>query len=433
MSGGDKTAWWRHVLVLGGGAAFGQAIAIAAAPLLTRLYDAPAFGVFGLFNAVATTLGAVATLRFDQAIVLEPDEAQAGTVLRLSLLASLATAMLSLLACLCFAALSPSPAGKLLVAFCPLAVLAQGAFWSFNLWLTRARLFRPLGFYQVARTGLGTAGQLALGAVAAWPAMLVAAQVAAQSLATGLLVAADHRRILAAVRAKPGLPALLAAARRHRRFAQYGAPQTLLRLLSTNGPALLLPLLFGPAQSGLFWLAYRMLVLPQLVLVESTRSVFFRRSATLHEQGGDLRREMLVATGLIGLLCMPAAVLLIGCGPSLFGLVFGPAWRGAGLFAAIIALPWLLETMQMPAAVLVAVLGCQRFYLAVEIGSLAARAAALLLGARQGSPVLAVALYAAVWAASNLVVIARMATFAPRATVTAPHPPATAHAFGALA
>lgn len=414
MSGADKTAWWRHVLVLGGGAAFGQAIAIAAAPLLTRFYDAPAFGVFGLFNAVATTLGAVATLRFDQAIVLEPDEGQAGVVLRLSLLASLATALLTLLACLLFATLSASPAGKLLVAFCPLAVLAQGAFWSFNLWLTRVKLFRPLGLYQVTRTGLGSAGQLALGAVAAWPAMLVASQVAAQSLATGLLVAADRARIVAALRANPGLPALRAAATRHRGFAVYGAPQTLLRLLSTNGPALLLPLLFGPAQSGLFWLAYRMLVLPQLVLVESTRSVFFRRSASLHEQGGDLRREMLLATGLIGLLCLPAAALLVTCGPTLFGLVFGPAWRGAGLFAAIIALPWLLETMQMPSAVLVAVLGRQRFYLAVEIVSLAARAAALLIGAQRRSAVLAVALYAVVWAISNLVVIARMAARAPR-------------------
>ncbi len=409
-----ETAWWRHVLVLGGGAAAGQAIAIGAAPLLTRLYDAPAFGVFGLFNAVATTFGAVATLRFDQAIVLESDEEQAGVVLRLALLASVATALLTLLACLLFAAVWTSPAGQLLVAFCPLAVLAQGAFWSFNLWLTRVKLFRPLGLYQVARTGLGSAGQLALGAVAAWPAMLVASQVAAQTLATGLLVAADHRRILAALGARPGLPPLLAAARRHRGFAQYGAPQTLLRLLSTNGPALLLPLLFGPAQSGLFWLAYRMLVLPQLVLVESTRSVFFRRSASLHEQGGDLRREMLAATGLIGLACLPAAALLIGCGPALFSLVFGPAWRGAGLFAAIIALPWLLETMQMPAAVLVAVLGRQRFYLAVEAASLAVRAAALLLGARLGSAVLAVTLYAAVWAISNLVVIARMAACAPR-------------------
>ena len=165
MSGRD-TAWWRHVLVLGGGAAAGQAIAIAAAPLLTRLYDAPAFGVFGLFNAVATTLGAVATLRFDQAIVLEPDEAQAGAVLRLvACWRASPPRLLTLLACLLFAApLGPSPPARLLLAFCPLAVLAQGAFWSLSLWLTRAKLFRPLGLYQVARTGLGTAGQLGLAA-----------------------------------------------------------------------------------------------------------------------------------------------------------------------------------------------------------------------------------------------------------------------------
>lgn len=410
-----QTSWLRHVLVLGGGAAAGQAIAIAASPLLTRLYDAHAFGVFGLFNGVATCLGAVATLRYDQAVLVEPDEAEAGAVLCLSLLISLGVALATLLACLAFVLLAPGVAGGwLLVVFCPPAVLAQGVFWSLSLWLTRARLFRPLGMYQVTRTGLGVLGQLGLALIAAWPVMLVASQVAAQSIATLLLAGADRARLAAALGARPGLPALRRVARRHRRFAQFAAPQTLLRLASINLPALLLPLLFGDAQSGLFWLAYRMLVLPNLVLVESTRAVFFRRAATLHEQGGDQRREMLLATLGIGALCLPAALLLIGWGPALFGLVFGPAWRGAGGFAAIIAVPWLLETMQMPSAVMVAILDRQRFYLVVEAASLAARAAALLLGAKLGGASLAVGLYAAVWAAANLTVILRMAAVAPR-------------------
>ncbi len=443
----------REALLLGGGAALGQGVAVLAAPLLTRQYDVAAFGVFGSFSALASCLACVATLRFDQAILLEPDEAAADDVLRLCVLSAGAVTLLTALAAalwVAFGALAPgAPAWRAgaaglsstlpgaasgalsgtmpgvlsgaLLALLPCAVASAGVVPALSLWFVRRDRYGPVAAYGAARSCIAVALQAIGGAAAGrgggmgaglagglGAGLLVGGQVAGQGLAAIRLAWAGGPALRAALLRGWDAGRLRDAARRHRGFALYGAPQVLLRLLATSLPAMLLPAFFGASQAGLFWLAYRMLILPQQVLTESLRPVFFRRAAAMHAAGEDARRAALRLAALLGALCLPAAATLMLAGPALFALVFGPAWRGAGRDAALIALPWCLETMQMPSAVLVAVLRRQRAYLGVEAASLLARAAALCAGAAWGGADLAIGLYAAVWAATSAWVIAWM-------------------------
>ncbi len=427
----------RQALLLGGGAALGQGVAVLSAPLLTRLYDVGAFGVFGSFSAAASCLACVATLRFDQAILLERDEAAAEDVLRLCVLCvglvTLATAIgaTAIGATTIGAAagvapeVAPASRGALAgatLALLPCAVASGGVVPALSLWFVRRERYRAVAAYGAARSVLAVALQAIGGALSgrggvtgaglaagSGAGLLVGGQVAGQALAAIRLAAAGGPALRATLLHGWHAGRLRDAARRHRGFALYGAPQVLLRLLATSLPAMLLPLFYGTAQAGLFWLAYRMLILPQQVLTESLRPVFFRRAAALHAAGEDTRHAALRLAALLGALCLPVAAVLMLAGPALFALVFGPAWRGAGHDAALIALPWCLETMQMPSAVLVAVLRRQRAYLGVEAASLPARAAALCAGAAWGGPDLAIGLYAGVWAVTNAGVIAWMA------------------------
>ncbi len=399
----------RGALALGGGAAAGQALALLCSPLLTRLYDVRAFGTFGTFTAVVSCLAAAATLRLDQAIVVERDEQGAEDVLRLCLLAVLGTAGLATLGALAWAAMGGRGWSAPVLALLGPAVAIAGAFPALSLWFARAGRFRASGLYQATRSGFGVLVQVLGGLALPVPGLLVGGQVAGQGLATAVLLAADARRLSRVVRRGWSGARLRAAWRRHLAFAVYGAPQALLRLVNTSLPVLLLPLLFGPAAAGLFWMAYRLLILPQQVLVEALRPVFFREAARLHAAGGDLQRASLRMAGLIGCLCLPVVLVLVLTGPWLFGLAFGPAWREAGRFAALIAGAWCLETMQMPSAVCVAVLGRQRAYLLAEAASLVLRLGALAAGGAAGSATLAVGLYALAWGLTNLLVIAWMA------------------------
>ena len=389
-----------QVAVLGSGAAIGQALAVLAAPLLTRRYDVAAFGVFGVFGAITSAIGAVATLKYEQAIVIEADEDVAADLLLLCLLLAVAAALLS--------AAGFAAAGQhgTLLACGPAAILVIGVFNGLNFWFTRRRRFYPLAAYQVSRTAFAVALQLAASTLGRGGSLLVGAQLLGQSLAAALLAGADLRRLLAALGRAFRRHRVAAAARQYRRFPLYGAPQTLGHLLSTNLPLLLLPLLFGPVQTGLFWLAYRMLILPSQILVESVRSVFFRRAADLHAGGQSLNDALARTSARLGLLCAPVVLLLLPAGPSLFAAAFGAQWRQAGTYAAILSLSWWLETIAMPSAVASAVRQLQRPYLGIELCSLSGRAAGLLAGYLLGSATIAIALYALAGGLSSIALMA---------------------------
>ena len=121
-------------LVSGTGAA--QLIGILAAPILTRLYAPEAFGETAAFISIVAIFGVVACLRYELAIVLPDNDAQAANLFAVSLLAAVAVTALLALACWCAgdALLQALRLPQLApyVWLIPLAVLVQGVFLALN-------------------------------------------------------------------------------------------------------------------------------------------------------------------------------------------------------------------------------------------------------------------------------------------------------------
>ncbi len=74
----------RDVAVVITGTAGAQAVAIAFAPFIARLYGPEAFGLLGAFLAIVTILSPVAALTYPIAIVLPKEDAEARNIARLS-------------------------------------------------------------------------------------------------------------------------------------------------------------------------------------------------------------------------------------------------------------------------------------------------------------------------------------------------------------
>ena len=81
-----------------GGSTLAQVIPAITAPILTRLYRPTDFGVFAFVLAVFGVLAPVACMRYDLAIMLPEDDAEAARLTLLCLLVSFVMAALTLLA-----------------------------------------------------------------------------------------------------------------------------------------------------------------------------------------------------------------------------------------------------------------------------------------------------------------------------------------------
>lgn len=85
----------RNVVLVASGTAGAQAISLAFAPVITRIYGPEAFGLLGTFTALVSVAAPAAALAFPIAIVLPKDDRDALGLVRLSLVLSLAVALLA--------------------------------------------------------------------------------------------------------------------------------------------------------------------------------------------------------------------------------------------------------------------------------------------------------------------------------------------------
>ena len=79
-----KSRFVRNVAVVASGTAGAQAIVIAFAPIITRLYGPEAFGILGTFMAIVAVITPIAALSYPIAIVLPKEDSDAKGIARLS-------------------------------------------------------------------------------------------------------------------------------------------------------------------------------------------------------------------------------------------------------------------------------------------------------------------------------------------------------------
>ncbi len=327
----------RAILMLLAGGALAQALPLLLGPWLTRLYRPADFGVYHLFMAVAANLAVVACARYEFALPLAADEAQATALRTLCLRVLAGVTALSALAALAWAAW----VGALWPLALPVAVGGLGGLSLATLNATRAQRFSRLALARVvqhgggallqvaaglwlaaALGGTGAAGVSGMAGVSGLPGMsgmpglpgmsgvsgdasavtgTGAASLAGGAVAMGTanllsvtaLIAAPIAAALAALLALgwPG-PANAprarwwAAARAHRSFPLLNTPHAFLGALQDTLAIALVAASLGPAAAGAWGLALRYLKAPATLVGGAVAQVLYPRLLTPAAQTG---------------------------------------------------------------------------------------------------------------------------------------------------
>jgi O-antigen/teichoic acid export membrane protein len=122
-------------------------------------------------------------------------------------------------------------------------------------------------------------------------------------------------------------------AQRYRKFPTFSLPAGFINELSLQAPTLLLSTIFGYEIVGLFSLSYSMLVLPISLISNSIAQVYFGEISELFRHKSDKILSLYLDTTK-KLFMFGAPIILIGAviSPILFPLIFGSAWKEAGIF-----------------------------------------------------------------------------------------------------
>jgi O-antigen/teichoic acid export membrane protein len=333
-----------QVTTLLGGAVLAQAIALAASPLLTRLFTPEHFGAFALFFSAVAWLATVATGRYEWAILVPPQEAQARQLIRLAMLLSSAVSLLVLLLWLMAAALrwagAALPALPLWTLLLPLSTWLTAAYAVASNWANRQQAYVALARSRVLQSGL-TAATSALLGLAAWgTAGLVWGAVLGQALAVAVLWRSAFKQGSASLTFD--MTELKATARRFAEFPRINLPHALLDATQSAAVLGLLGAAYGGVALGSYAFALRVVRAPLAMVGASVGQVFQQRAAQLlHSQGNA--RPLLRKTAWRLLAIAAPFVLLMAFAPALFAWVFGPDWRQAGECAWLLT-PWMVAS-----------------------------------------------------------------------------------------
>jgi hypothetical protein len=249
----------RNVMLLACGTAGAQALTIVATPLLTRIFPPEAYGLLGLFVSIGSFLGLVGTLRYDQAIPLEPNNENASNLVALALAWSAIVAMLVLAGGGVTTLLRGSSGTFGFYELLPLTsvlLLAVAVQLVGGMWAAHRERFGRIAASEVVQAFSTlsiqlTAGLFGLGAVA-----LIGGQLGGAVLGASLLAAFAWREGALAKLLDLNLSAKWQLARKHYRFPLYAMPAALLEQSSKQIPVFLLATFHSPLRPGTIGCAF---------------------------------------------------------------------------------------------------------------------------------------------------------------------------------
>ena len=360
-----------------------QILAVASAPILTRMYRPSDFGVLQIFVSVMGLILVGASGRYEIAVLLPEDDQSAIEILVLS------TACVCISAVLCggvvivchYHWILPSSMLVLrgLLWLLPFSVLGGGLYECLNYWAVRQDDYKQIARSKFSQAAAQITTQLAAGWAIHGPFGLLLGDAAGRISGSGRFVRDLWKHFACKLRAVQ-VRRIFRLALRYREYpfvSMWGA------LINTSGlalPALFLAQYYGARETGCFALVNRVLGIPIGLIGASIAQVYISESAKLSRSDPNRLMHMFLKTTrhmiYVGLL--PCCVFTI-LAPWLFQHIFGPAWHDAGEYARYLAFMFYASFIDSPVTQTLNILERQRAQFSWDLSRLIATLAAIAI------------------------------------------------------
>lgn len=400
----------RNVLAVATGSAVAQAITIAFAPVITRMYGPESFGQLGAFMAILVVLTPIAALTYPIAIVLPKKDHEALAIAKLSVLLALVITVLTAVA-LYFSAdqmvrLLGLQAISGFMMLIPMAMFFAACMQVAEQWLIRKGKFSVTARVAIIQSLLLNMSKTGIGLLHPFASTLIVLAVAGRAL-HAVMLATGAGLFSGPSSTRTTIAELKGWARIHADFPLFRAPQVLLNALSQSLPVMLLASLFGPASAGFYTLARTVMAVPSMLVGKSVSDVFYPKFTEAAHAGEQLSGLIIKATAALAVVGVFPFLLVVVLGPWLFQWVFGEEWQVAGGYAQWLACWLFFGFINRPSVAAIAALSLQKFFLVYEVASVFARVVAIYVGFFVfKSDMVAVAAFSLAGAFLNLLLIA---------------------------
>lgn len=331
----------RRVIVLIGGTAIGQLVAICSLPILTRLYTPEDFSILAVYVSFLTILAAISGLCLEYAIPLPKSNKVAASLCILAISSVLIFTILIAFFIYIFPGIVNSIINKNVQPFIwliPLGILFLGIYNTLQYWAIRSKKFGLISKTKITQSLGGTGIKLTAGLFFSGSAFgLVFGQLIAQS--AGFLSFASALRkndwnIFKKIRTKHFKFAL----RRYEKFPKYSTIEVFANAGSIQIPVIIIASYTLSAEAGYLMLAMQLLSTPMGMISGAVSQVYLSEGADKYHKGELSAFTRKTIYGLAKIAIVPS-VLIAAFAPNLIAYFLGENWSRTGVLISWM-IPW---------------------------------------------------------------------------------------------
>lgn len=378
-----RSEFVRNSSILLSGAAIGQAVALLAYPILTRIYSEGEFGILASFLSVCGVLTTLGTGRYEESLVIAKDRKETVSLLSFSFKLLSFFSLLLFFFLLFFRekglALFKWEALEPFWAYIPLTVFFMGVFHLLENLATREKKFKLITGSHLTQNLVNTAGKLILGFLSFTRIGQILSNLASYIFSNlPYCSLKGYIKDIPKVKWKEEKQAAI----QHKDFPCFNLSRTFISGISLNLPFLLLLSYFGEAKLGLYSLAFVMLYRPIQLIASSLFSTFFEKTASITRENKSILPQLKKYWFCLCKYILPCFILAGLIARPTFQFIFSADWEESGLYFQYL-LPWMFMMMMVaPAAFLPIVFKQQNKALILETIYLIFRFIALYIGIR---------------------------------------------------
>lgn len=398
----------KNVTILMSGTAVSQGITIAAAPVLSRLFDPEAFGTLAIYTSIISILAVIVTWRYELAIVLPKDDEEARHVFQLSTIVVVLMSFLTLILIMIFgnkiSDLFNMSELLSVLWWVPVSILFMGIYQNLSYWNTRRKKFKRVANSQITRSSVVVSTQIISGNFKGAYIGLIGGQVLGQiasTLVLGFQVFKEDKLL----KQPMNFSKIRKSIKEYIDFPKYSAPQGLMNSLSQNLPIFLLSYFYGPQVLGYYALSLKFIQLPLSFITQSFRQVYFQKITDIINNKKNYFLFLIRTTLILFSIVIIPSLIIFLYGAEIYRFVLGDIWFEAGKYAEWTILWLVLGFLNTPAFVTAQSLRLQKQLLYYEISLVICRVVGLIIGGIYFNAIESIILYSIIGAFFNFTLI----------------------------
>jgi O-antigen/teichoic acid export membrane protein len=340
---------FKNLGILVSGTIIAQLIVIVFQILLRRIYTPEDFGAFAVYMSIVGIAATIASLRYEQAVILPPQPNAGQNLLKLSIILAFVFSIVLFLFFLFFnnqlIKITNFPVKYInWLYIIPLSVFVFSISQSLNFYLIREKLFKTSSSNKVIRRVTEGFFQTVTGKIG-YSAGLFIGDLAGQ---TGVIIRSLLKIKKSDFSFKFYFAGIKNAAIRYKDFPVKNGIPALLNSLSLLLPVIIINSKFSSEITGYFDLARMILIIPLSLITASMSQVLLQNFTEKRNSKKSIAKS--TAGTFVSLLIISVFFILIIklFGTWLFGFVFGDKWNDAGIYASLMVWAFALKFVVSP-------------------------------------------------------------------------------------